>query len=375
MPRPPRTLLSRRRTLVPGRAASAVAFALFLAPAAAVARAWDVPRVVDEEPARRAAALQAGGPDSIRTEDVRYTSADGVQLAALLMVPPGPGPHAAAVIIQGSGRSDRSNAWARALAEQVVGAGVAVLLTDKRGSGASEGDWMIVGFDALADDALAGVAYLRARTDLVDAARVGLIGLSQGGWIAPVAAARSPHIAFVVDVSGAAVGFAEQTLHEMRNTSVQAGLDADGVEAVLRLHRAAGRWMITGDWEAYAAELERASSGPAAPVARGFPQSRDLPIWGFLRAVARFDPMVYWVHVDAPVLVAYGAADEHDNVPVAESVRRLEHGFAAAAKRNYEILVVPGVGHALTEDGRLADAFTDVLRRWLREHALERHGR
>ncbi|WP_405135155.1 alpha/beta hydrolase family protein [Nocardia sp. NBC_01388] len=56
-------------------------------------------------------------------------------------------------------------------------------------------------FSLLADDALAGVALLRARTD-VDPAAVGLWGFSEGGWVAPLAAARSPEIAFVVTIGG-----------------------------------------------------------------------------------------------------------------------------------------------------------------------------
>lgn len=314
------------------------------------------------------AAVPRGDADPMRSEDVRYRSGD-VELAALLMMPAEPGPHPAAVIIQGSGTSDRTNGWARAIAEEIVDAGFAVLLTDKRGSGESGGDWTTVGFDVLADDALAGVAYVRGRADVVDPARVGLVGLSQGGWIAPIAAARSDDVAFVVDVSGATVGFAEQTLHEMRNTAIDAGLSDYGIAGVLDLHRAAGRYLLSGDWRLYAAALERALAGPAAPVARGFPQTADAPQWTFFRAVADFDPLVHWLHVDAPVLVVYGELDERDNVPVAESVRRLEHGFATVGKTNYDILVVPGVGHAIADDDGLAPAFTTRLRQWLGERA------
>jgi uncharacterized protein len=303
-----------------------------------------------------------------RTEEVRYRNGD-VPLAGLLMLPPAAGPVPAAVIIQGSGRSDRTNQWARGIAEELVRGGTAVLLTDKRGSGASGGDWQTSGFEDLAGDALAGVAVLRARAD-VDSARVGLVGLSQGGWIAPLAAARSPHVAFVVDISGAAVSYAEQSFHEMGNTARQAGLDEAGVREVLAVNRAAGAFLVTGDWASYQRAREHALGTPAQPVAAGFPASADAPIWTFLRQVYAYDPLPYWIVLRQPVLVLLGADDEQDNVPVAVSVQRLERGFASAGKTNARVTVIPGAGHSFIDHEKhaLMPAFTDALAAWMREH-------
>lgn len=303
-------------------------------------------------------------------EDVRYPSGEWT-LAARLLTPPGPGPHPAAVLIQGSGDSDRTNLWARSIAEALVERGVAALLTDKRGTGASEGDWRTAGFDELADDALAGAAFLRGRPG-VDPERVGLVGLSQGGWVAPVAAARAP-VAFVIDISGASVSFAEQSFHEMANTTRQAGFGGEEVAGVLALNRAAGHYLLTGDWETYAAARQRALDTSWGEIAAGFPAERDAPIWTFLRQVFRFDPAPYWLQVDAPVFVAYGEEDERDNVPVRESVRRLEFVFGLTGKTDYEILVVPGADHGLNADPHphpLLPAFTDALGRWLEAHVL-----
>ncbi|MGH7477585.1 MAG: alpha/beta hydrolase family protein [Longimicrobiales bacterium] len=110
--------------------------------------------------------------------------------AAGLIRPAAAGAYPAAVIIQGSGASDRANAWARSIAEVVATTGSVVLLTDKRGTGASEGDWRTTDFHELARDAFAGVAYLGRPPD-VQPERIGLVGLSQGGWVAPVTAGRN----------------------------------------------------------------------------------------------------------------------------------------------------------------------------------------
>ncbi|HYO13511.1 MAG TPA: alpha/beta fold hydrolase [Thermoanaerobaculia bacterium] len=302
---------------------------------------------------------------SYRTEDVRYRNGS-VTLAALLMLPRSGSPVAGAVIAQGSGTSDRTNGWARAIAEELVGSGLAVLLTDKRGSGASEGDWQRADFGDLAGDALAGVRYLRGRPE-VDRERVGLVGLSQGGWVVPLAAARSDEVAFVIDISGASVSFAEQSFTEMANTARQAGLPEDQVREVLELNRAAGEYLVTGDWERYRRAREHGLGRPWKEIAAGFPGAPDLPVWTFLRGVAAYDPLPYWIQLTEPVLVLYGAEDEHDNVPVAESVRRLEHAFRSAAKTNYEIVVIPGAGHGFLDpkSRELMPAFVERLRGWV----------
>lgn len=313
-------------------------------------------------------------PDAVaskpRNQDVRYKSGE-LELAAELILPEVEGRAPGAVIIQGSGDSDRSNGWAAAIAGVLADAGVAVLLTDKRGCGASGGSWLTADFQDLADDALAGVAYLRGRPE-VDPERVGVVGLSQGGWVAPIAAARSPDVAFVIDISGASVGFAEQVTVEMANTSRQAGLSDDGVQTVLELNSAAGRYGLTGEWEPYAALREAGLQTEARPVVAGFPATPEDPKWSFIRGVGAYDPMPYWTVVRQPVLVVYGQEDEGDNVPVAESVRRLEHAFDITRKKNAEIVVIPGAGHGFIETGRsrLMSEFVETLAGWVTKTLL-----
>ena len=303
--------------------------------------------------------------EAYRTEDVRYKSGS-LNLAALLMLPQAEKPVAGAVILQGSGANDRTNGWARSIAEILVRERVAVLLTDKRGCGASEGDWQRAHFGDLAEDALAGVRFLRGRPE-IDRERVGVVGLSQGGWVAPLAAARSREVAFVVDISGAAVSFAEQSFTEMANTARQAGLTEAQVGEVLALNRAVAEYLATGDWEPYRQARERALASEWRALAAGFPGSPDLPLWNFFRGVAGFDPMPYWVQLTEPVLVLYGAEDERDNVPVAESVRRLEHAFKSAGKTNYQITVIPGAGHGFLDQRReLMPAFVEALGSWVK---------
>lgn len=310
-------------------------------------------------------------PDFVE-EEVAWRAPDGVTLAGVLLLPRSEGPFPGALIIHGSGESDRTHRWARDHAEALARAGIVVLIPDKRGSGASGGDWRTASFETLAGDAAAGLELLAARPEVDDDA-VGLVGLSQGGHIAPLAAGLSDDVAFVVDVSGGAVTMLEQIRHEMRNTARQAGLPPEGVDAVMEIQTLAERFVETGAWGPYAAALERAEATPIAPIAEGFPQTPDSPVWTWARLNGAYDPIPHWKAVDVPVLVVYGEEDEKDNVPVAESVRRLEAAFAETGHDDVTIVVYEGTGHGIRDpegdphSPRLRDDFVELLTGWIRE--------
>lgn len=307
-----------------------------------------------------------------QVEEVRFSAADGVELAGSLFVPDGEGPFPGAVIIHGSGSSDRSNVWADAFARVLARSGVATLLPDKRGSGESGGDWRSASFETLARDALAGVDLVGTHPK-VDPREIGVVGLSQGGHVAPLAADRSDDVAWVVDVSGAAVPMIEQIRHEMANTARHAGLSPEGVEAILAIQRAAERWVETGEWDPYATTLDAAEGTPWAEVAAGFPRSPDSPVWTWARLNGAYDPIPHWKALDVPILVFYGAEDESDNVPVVESVRRLEAALAEVGHEDHHIRVVPGAGHGIwapdadhsAHDHRLHPDLVEGLTAWI----------
>ena len=133
-----------------------------------------------------------------------------VRLAYTLDRPTGTGPFPAIVMGHGSGQVTRHQASSLAL--RLVAAGFAVLRYDKRGVGDSGGVYELAGnvpnsertFPILAGDMLAGVEFLKTRGD-VDPARIGLFGVSQAGWIIPLAASLSPDVKFMILVVGPTV--------------------------------------------------------------------------------------------------------------------------------------------------------------------------
>jgi pimeloyl-ACP methyl ester carboxylesterase len=158
-----------------------------------------------------------------REEEVRFCS-DGHTLAGVLVLPTTRGPHAAVVFVHGSGQLNR-NDWTLhpELREHFAHHGIASLCWDKPGVGASEGDWTRQSFHDRAREVLDAVGFLRERAD-IDPRHVGLWGISQGGWICPLAASLSPDVAFLILVSAPAGTIAEQDLFR-----VEQGMRADGM--------------------------------------------------------------------------------------------------------------------------------------------------
>jgi pimeloyl-ACP methyl ester carboxylesterase len=157
----------------------------------------------------RAVTAEFGPPRQLgdrTTIDVRFESR-GETLAGTLDLPAGEGPHPTLVWVHGSGPETRDRASSNY--GRLLDPRYAIFAFDKRGVGASEGNCCPLDFDLLADDVVAAVDAVRER-DEVDDDAVGLMGLSQGGWIAPLAADRSDAVSFAVILSGPAVSIGEE---------------------------------------------------------------------------------------------------------------------------------------------------------------------
>jgi dipeptidyl aminopeptidase/acylaminoacyl peptidase len=242
----------------------------------------------------------------ISYSEVFFTNeTDELKLAGMLMVPKGEGPFPTVVVIQGSGPSFRDNGWYLSIVKHLQDNGIAVLIPDKRGCEKSEGEWIGASFDELANDALSAIAFLKDQ-DHFEPSYMGLVGMSQGGWIAPIAATRSKDVAFIASISGTSVSTDEQLLFE-------------------EIHN------ISGYTYPFIAKL-------IAPIT-----ANRIKKMAHFSALTGFDPIPVWKAVDAPVLFAFGEGDT--NVPVDTSVERLkENGL-----NDFEINIYPDGGHGIMD--------------------------
>lgn len=264
-------------------------------------------------------------PFPYRSEEVTYRNeAADVTLAGTLTLPDGEGPFTAALLITGSGSQNRDEEIFQhkpfaVIADHLTRRGIAVLRVDDRGVGGSSTGatpGAATSFD-FAGDVEAGVAFLRSRPE-VAAARIGLIGHSEGGMIAPIVAARNDGVAFIVLLAGPGIPGAE--LLEMQGVLIMraAGEDEETIASSARSRRAlfdvvlddgldAGvaearmRELIESDPEFIAAsEEERAASMETALAQLTAP---------WLRTFIRYDPAPTLRQVDCPVLAVNGELD------------------------------------------------------------------
>jgi uncharacterized protein len=139
-------------------------------------------------------------PPDLSAREVSFQGSDGITLHGTILEPAtSMPPRSGVVLVHGSGAGPRTRFLEEATAFACQG--LSVLIYDKRSAGYS---WSQRSYVRLADDALGAVRTLRTHPG-VDPTKVGIWGLSEGGWVAPLAAARSAAVAFVIMVGGNAM--------------------------------------------------------------------------------------------------------------------------------------------------------------------------
>src|SRR5206468_7159712 len=175
------------------------------------------------------------------TDSVEVHNGD-VVLRGELLVPATGGRRPAIVLAHGSGPATRHVGMWNVF---FVRLGMAVLSLDKRGAGESTGDFRTASMDDLASDWLAGVTFLKSRSD-IDPRRIGVHGSSQGGWTAPLMAARSSDVAFVIVRAGSGTNLADTILHEVEWGAREKGLSEAEISEAMTAARAAMTMMARG---------------------------------------------------------------------------------------------------------------------------------
>ncbi len=309
-----------------------------------------------------------------KREDVRFTNRD-VQLTGTLIAPSTGGRHPAIVLVHGSGAENRAYMlpWARF----VIRHGIAVLGYDKRGVGESTGDWNAATYEDLAGDAVAAVEYLKTRRD-IDATQIGLLGISQAGWIMPLAAVRSKDVAFLISISGAGVTPAETTIDQARNEMTMTGMPAATVADIVALIRLEYDFARTGNgWDTYASAREKLVARMGPPPEAAFPSSPDHAQWQVIKRTYFYDPVPTLRQLTVPTLAMWGELD--NNIIADKNKPAWDTSLKAAGNRDYTLVVIPKANHAMLEAKvgsnaemkslqRLAPAYFRTVEDWLAKH-------
>lgn len=301
-------------------------------------------RAVAQEPAQTGSSAPPGSPAGAAAgRDVSFRNGD-VELRGTVLLPSGAGPFPALVFLHGSGPQVRGGF--ERFAKEFASLGIASLYYDKRGTGDSKGAWVTSSLDDLANDAVAAVNHLKAMKE-IDASRIGFWAVSQGGWVAPLAASKVPDTAFLVVVSGGAVTPRESEMFAYRGHFRKMGLSpADTTKAMSVLDSYFG-YLATGkDRDKVVAKLDEIRKGALAPLAeqldRILPSDSNRPNWSW---VATYDPAAHVSQLRCPVLLLFGERDTEQPADVAAA--RWREALAKGGNDRATIVVFPDADHTM----------------------------
>ena len=291
-----------------------------------------------------------------------------VRLSGTLVMPRTTVPVPLIVFVHGAGPDTRVSSLF--LADYFAHRGVAAFAYDKRGAGESTGDWKHASFETLAGDVEAVVQFLSKQPG-IDAHRIGLMGSSQGGWIAPMAALHLPIIDFVIVKSGPAVTPEQQELARVARWMTGEGASSTDIAEGQNLYKNAIAYARTGiGWDALQQEIKADSTKPWAFFPADAPS--DFYFFDQIRLFFAHDPIPVLQQLRCPLLVIFGGKDD-DAPPLETEVGPLLTAMQANGKDS-QLAIFPRAGHDLRivpqsgepwDFGRFAPGYLQLLGSWV----------
>jgi pimeloyl-ACP methyl ester carboxylesterase len=299
-------------------------------------------------------------PYPYKAEDVEFENkAAGITLAGTLTEPETGSPFPAVVLITGSGPENRDEEVFGhrpflVLADYLTRQGIAVLRCDDRGVGKSGGDSHNVTTADLATDASAAFGYLKTRKE-IDPKRIGLLGHSEGGLIAPLVANENPDVAFVVMIAGPGLpgdsilmlqtrlaaragGAADSTIAQ--NAAVERKLldivktEPDTAVAAAKLRPLLKQAM---------AEMSPADSQASSSSDQAVEQQLKQVLSPWFRYFVSHDPRPALMKLKQPLLAINGEKDVQ--VAPEENLAAIEAALKAGGNKDFLVKELPGLNH------------------------------
>lgn len=324
-------------------------------------------------------------PFPYNEEEVVYENKEtGLKLAGTLTFPENGDSFPAVILITGSGPQDRDETLFEhkpflVIADFLTRNGLAVLRVDDRGVGGSEGKTSVSTSEDFAGDVIAGVEFLKTREE-INPAKIGLIGHSEGGLIAPIAAGKFD-AAFVILLAGPGM-VGEQILYEQgilinkaagltdeqaqQNQKMQEAVfniiktETDSAKRIDRLQRT----MTNGQYFMLNDEQKAVVDNQVKTVDNKW-----------FKFFLQYDPHPALVKLKCPVLALNGEKDLQ--VPAKPNLAAIEKALTEGGNKNYKTMEIPGLNHlfqmcetgAIAEYAQIEETISpnvlDILLEWL----------
>lgn len=289
-----------------------------------------------------------------------------IKLAGTLSIPEGKGPFPAVVLVSGSGPQDRDETIFRhkpflVLADHLTRNGIAVLRYDDRGVGKSKGDHAKATTADFATDAFAAVQFLAGNKD-IDPRRIGMVGHSEGGLIAPMVAAQHPDkVAFIILLAGPGARGDLVIQKQVEAIGRAAGASPAQLQVSSKLQKhlmdlamaqpdpVAAKKALKGTIQAFLAKLtpeERKALGEELEdkdIQNQTEEGAAVFASPWMRYFLRLDPADSLRKVKCPVLALNGSLDLQ--VLAEQNVPLIEKALQAGGNDKVTTKVLPGLNH------------------------------
>jgi fermentation-respiration switch protein FrsA (DUF1100 family) len=286
-------------------------------------------------------------PYPYHEEEVSYDNkAQNVTLAATLTLPPGKGPFPAVVLITGSGPQDRDESLMGhkpflVLSDYLTRQGIAVLRADDRGTAKSTGTFATATTADFATDTEAGIAYLKTRPE-IDHHKIGLIGHSEGGVIAPMIAARNPDVAFIVMMAGTGVPGDQILVAQVQAIAESSGKShEEAVKDAAREREILTLIETEKDDATLDKQLKEKLAGQVPEAQTGAAIKTLTSPW--FRYFITYDPAIALRKVTCPVLAINGEKDMQ--VLPQLNLPAIRKALEQAGNKHFEVDELPGLNH------------------------------
>ena len=299
-------------------------------------------------------------------EEITFTnSKEKIELSATLTLPQQKSKVPAVILIAGSGPNDRDETifghkpfWV--LADYLTRQGIAVLRYDKRGIDKSGGEYFTATTEDFADDALAAFHYLKTRKE-IDPTKIGLIGHSEGGVIAPMVADRNKEVSFVILMAGMGITGTELVLAQHQNAFDKTSLTQEEKENLNQI--LINIYSNVSNWTEYVGSDEERTQlteelgklwQNLAPEIRGevqqdaFVKKTTANITSpWFRHFLKIEPSVYLQKLSIPVLAINGENDTQVDYQI--NLKSIDAALKKANNQHYTIKSYALLNHLFQE--------------------------
>jgi len=303
-------------------------------------------------------------PYSYYEEEVSFENAKaGITLAGTLTLPSKEGVFPAVVLITGSGPQNRDEELMGhkpflVLSDYLTKNGIAVLRFDDRGTAASKGDFKTATSQDFSTDVNAGVTYLLSRKE-INKKKIGLIGHSEGGIIAPIVANSSKDVAFIVLLAGTGISGDQLLLLQQELIGKASGISDSDLQKARQINsgvfeivsKSTNQEQLKPDLTNYITQSLKDipdDQKPAGMSEADFVKMQvDQIASPWMVYFIKYNPAIALGKVKCPVLAINGEKDLQ--VPPKENLDAIKNALAKGGNKKVTAIELPGLNHLFQE--------------------------